>query len=46
MINEFEFRVFASFFDAVYSQIKIRKIDDNMFSVFTAAAYLGPYLGS
>ena len=36
VINEFGFRVFASFLDAVYSQIKIRKISDNMFSVFTA----------
>ena len=42
LINEFRFRVFASFLDAVYSQIKIRKIGDNMFFVFTAGSIFGP----
>ena len=42
VINEFGFRVFASFLDAVYSQIKIRKIGDNIFSVFTAGRIFGP----
>ena len=42
MINEFGFRWFASFSDAVYSQIKIRKIGDKMFSVFTAGSIFWP----
>ena len=40
--NEFGFRWFASFSDAVYSQIKIRKIADKMFSVFTAGSIFLP----
>ena len=42
VINEVGFRVFTSFLDAVYSQIKVRKIGDNMFSVFTAGSIFGP----
>ena len=42
MINEFGCRWFASFSDAVYSQIKIRKIGDKMFSVFTAGSIFWP----
>ena len=42
VINEFGFRWFASFSDAVYSQIKIRKIGDKMFSVFTSGSIYWP----
>ena len=42
VINEFGFWLFASFSDAVYSQLKIRKIGDKMFSVFTAGSIFWP----
>ena len=42
VINEIGFQWFASFSDAVYSQIKIRKIGDKMFSVCTAGRIFWP----
>ena len=38
VINEFGFRWFASFSDAVYGQIKFRKIGDKKFSILTAVS--------
>ena len=42
VINKFGFSVFCIIFGCVYSQIKIRKIGDKMFSVFTAVSIFWP----
>ena len=42
VINEFGFRCFASFTNALTASLKIRKIGDKMFSVFTAGSIFWP----
>ena len=42
VINEFGFRVVCIICECAYSQIKIRKISDKKFSVFTAGSILWP----
>ena len=46
VINEFGFRWFASFTDALTARLKSEKSATKMFPFLLLAAYFGPYLGS